>query len=133
MPQKELDGSVLRHGFITDITDGNRLKEKLKSSEEQRNSILNNVTDVVWSLSWPDKKVNYISQSVEKVFGRSVHEFIENPSLWADTAHPDDKHISDKAFEQLTKEGSAVRECRIVRPDGSIVCINDHSIKIKEK
>ncbi len=127
VPQKEADGSVLWHGFITDITEVNRLRERLKSSEEQRNSILNNVLDVVWSLSWPDLKVNFISKSVEQVFGRSVREFVENPSLWEDTVHPDDKHISDKAFKQLTKEGSAVRECRIVRPDGSIVWINDKS------
>ncbi len=127
VPQKEVDGSVLWHGFITDITEENRLKEELKSSEEQRISILNHVTDVVWSLSWPDLKVNFISQSVEQVLGRSVQEFTENPSLWADIVHADDKPVSVKAFEQLTKEGSAVRECRIVRPDGSIVWVNDKS------
>ncbi len=127
VPQKEADGSVLWHGFITDITEENRLKEELKSSEEQRISVLNNITDVVWSLSWPDLKVKFISQSVEQIFGRSVQEFVENPSLWEKMVHPDDKHISDKAFEQLAKEGSAVRECRIVRPDGSIVWINDKS------
>jgi len=127
VPQKDADGSVLWHGFITDITEDNRLKERLKSSEEQRNSILNDVMDVVWSLSWPDFKVNFISKSVEQVFGRNVREFIENPSLWADTVHPDDRHISDKAFEQLIKEGSAVRECRIIKPNGSIVWISDKS------
>ena len=127
VPQKEVDESVLWHGFITDITEENRLKEELKSSEEQRISVLNNITDVVWSLSWPDLKVNFISQSVEQVFGRSVQEFTENPSLWADIVHADDKPVSVKAFEQLTKEGSAVRECRIVQPDGSIVWVNDKS------
>ena len=110
-----------------DITERKQAEHALRNSEEQRNSILNDVTDVVWSLSWPDMKVNFISPSVEQVYGRPVREFIENPSLWAGTVHPDDKHISDKAFEQLNIEGSAVRECRIIRPDGSIVWINDKS------
>ncbi len=127
VPQLESDGSVLWHGFITDVTEKNKLKARLKSSEEQRLSILEDVQDVVWSLSWPDLKVNFISKSVEQVFGRKVQEFIDNALLWADTVHPDDKHVSVKALEQLTKTGAAVRECRIIKPDGSIVWINDKS------
>ena len=112
---------------MIDITERKLAEDALHESEKQRISVLNNITDVVWSLSWPDLKVNFISPSVEQVYGRSVQEFEDNPSLWAEVVYPDDKHISDKAFEQLTKEGSAVRECRIVRPDGSIVWINDKS------
>ena len=70
---------------------------------------------------------HYISPSVEKVYGRSLQEFIDKPSLWAEITHPDDKQISDNALEQLRKAGSAERECRIVRPDGSIVWIYDKS------
>jgi PAS domain S-box-containing protein len=83
--------------------------------------------DVVWSLSWPEMTLNYISQSVEQVFRRPLQDFIAEPSLWATMVHPDDKQISEQAFDQLIKEGSAVRECRIVRPDGTIAWINDRS------
>ena len=112
---------------MVDITERKRAENAIMESEEQLTRILNDVTDVVWSLSWPDMKVNFISPSVELVFGRTMAEFAENPSLWSTTVHPDDKHISDIALQQLTNEGSAVRECRIIRPDGSIVWINDKS------
>ena len=127
IPQLEEDGSVLWHGIITDITERRHMEDALHESERQRMDILNDIQDVVWSLSWPDLTVKYISQSAEQLFGRPVQDFIADTSLWATMVHPDDKQISDQAFEQLLKEGSAVRECRIVRPDGTIVWINDRS------
>ena len=133
-----LTGVVTENGeqcllTMVDITERKRAEYAIREGEEQRSRILNDATDVIWSLSWPDMKVNFISPSIEQVFGRPIAEFVENPSLWTDTVHPDDKHISDKALEQLTKEGSAVRECRIVRPDGNIVWINDRSKIICDK
>jgi PAS domain S-box-containing protein len=56
-----------------------------------------------------------------------VQEFIDRPSLWAEIVHPDDRYLSEKALEDLQNGGSAVRECRIVRPDGSIAWIHDRS------
>lgn len=78
-------------------------------------------------------KVNYISPSVEQVFGRPVSEFVAKPALWAEVVHPDDKEISDNAYKQLQEKGVAVRECRIIRPDGTIVWINDKSKIIVDK
>ncbi|MDO9034611.1 MAG: PAS domain S-box protein, partial [Methanoregula sp.] len=113
--------------YATDITGRKRTEDALRDNEKKLNRILNDVPDVIWSLSWPDLNIDYISPSAEQVYGRPVQEFIKKPSLWAEVTHPDDKHISEKALEQLRKVGSAVRECRIVRPDGSIVWIHDKS------
>ncbi|MCX6689115.1 MAG: PAS domain S-box protein, partial [Methanoregula sp.] len=120
-------GKTATLNLVTDITERKKAEEALRMSEQKLNSILNNITDVVWSLSWPDMKVHYISPSAEQVYGRSVQEFIDKPSLWAEVVYPDDRHISDKVLEELQKSGSAMRVCRIVRPDGSIAWIQDRS------
>jgi PAS domain S-box-containing protein len=114
-------------GYFRNITERKVAEKALQESEKKLSNILNDVPDVVWSLSWPDLNVYYISHSAEQVYGRPVQEFTEKPSLWGEVTHPDDKHLTDKALEQLRKEGSAVRECRIVRSDGSIVWIHDKS------
>ena len=110
-----------------DMTAQWEATEKLKVSEEKLSSILNNMKDVVWSISWPDLRHLYLSPSSEKLYGISAHEFYENPTLFKDVTHPEDRHLTKKAVEQLLEEGEAVRECRIIRPDGSIVWINDTS------
>jgi PAS domain S-box-containing protein len=121
------EGTPTVRVIISDITDIRTVEGALAESEQKFRNILNDITDVVWSLSWPDMGVHYLSPSVEQLYGRPVQEFIDKPSLWAEITHPDDKHITDKALEQLRKVGSAVRECRIVRPDGSIAWIHDKS------
>ncbi len=110
-----------------DMTAQWKATEKLKVSEEKLSSILNNMNDVVWSISWPDLRHLYLSPSSEKLYGISAHEFYDNPTLFKDVTHPEDRHLTKKAVEQLLEEGEAVRECRIIRPDGSIVWINDTS------
>jgi PAS domain S-box-containing protein len=69
----------------------------------------------------------YLSPSVEDLYGRTVQEFLQNPSLFIETVHPDDKHLTEKAFMQLQEFGESVRECRIIRPDGNIAWIYDKS------
>ncbi len=121
------EGTPTVRVVIHNITDIRQLAEALGNSEGKLNRILNAVTDVVWSLTWPDMKVHYISPSVKQLYGRTLQEFIDKPSLWAEVTHPDDKHMTDNALEQLQKTGSSVRECRIVRPDGSIVWVHAKS------
>jgi PAS domain S-box-containing protein/putative nucleotidyltransferase with HDIG domain len=104
-----------------------KMEKTLRESEQKLRSVLNNTIDVIWSLSLPDMSVFYISPSIEKLYGRSVEEFVKNPSLWQESVHPDDRHLTAKTFEQLFKKGKAERECRIVRPDGSIVWVSDKS------
>ena len=69
----------------------------------------------------------YISPSVEKVYGRPAEAFFNNPSLWQEVVHSDDQHLTQKTLDQLYEKGTAEREFRILRPDGSIVWICDKS------
>jgi PAS domain S-box-containing protein/putative nucleotidyltransferase with HDIG domain len=112
---------------IRDVTERRQMEKALLESERKLSSVLNNITDVIWSLSLPDMDLFYVSPSVEKMYGRSAEEFVKDPSLWQGAVHPDDQCLTEQAFKQIHEEGSAERECRIVRPDGSIVWIHDKS------
>jgi len=135
------DGKAVRMvGTHTDITERKqaeeellKAKEKAEESEEKLNSILINLSDVVWSISYPDLTHNFISPSLEKLYGRSKQELLDNPNLFEDITHPDDKHLTEKSMKQLLEEGKADRECRIIKPDGSIVWVNDRSKMIYDE
>ncbi len=106
---------------------------ELRKSEEKLSGILQNVTDVVWSLSWPDLEVLFISPAVEAVYGRPAKEFYRDKTLWRKVIHPEDEHTIEKAVGQLTETGVAERECRIVRPDGSVIWIHVRSRMVFDK
>jgi PAS domain S-box-containing protein len=112
---------------VWDVTERKRVEESLRKSEEKLSDILNNIMDVIWSVSWPDFKPLYLSPSVERLYGRPLEEFLQNPKLFVEIIHPDDQHLMNEVFCQLEKAGEAMRECRIIRPDGSTAWIYDKS------
>ncbi|HSL86025.1 MAG TPA: PAS domain S-box protein, partial [Bacteroidales bacterium] len=112
---------------LRDITERRKMEKALLERERKLSSILNNIPDVIWSLSLPDMDLSYVSPSVGKMYGRSADEFVKYPSLWQDAVHPDDQYQTELTFKQIYNEGSAERECRIIRPDESIIWINDKS------
>jgi PAS domain S-box-containing protein len=112
---------------VWDVTERKKVEESLRKSEEKLSGILNNIMDVVWSVSWPDFNPLYLSPSVQRLYGRPLEEFMENPSLFIETVHPDDQYLIENTLTQLKESGEAMRECRIVRPDGSIVWVYDKS------
>jgi PAS domain S-box-containing protein len=124
---------LVRVTALRDITGRRQAEEALRQSEEKLKSIFNNMTDVVWSISWPDLTHNYISPSLEKLYGRSKQELLDNPNLFQDITHPDDHQLTEKAMMQLLEEGKAERECRIIKPNGSIVWVNDRSKMIYDE
>jgi len=112
---------------LVDITERVRTARALRLSEAKLNNILNDMKEVVWSISWPDLQPLYISPSAETLYGRPVQDFLDRPYLFMEVIHPDDRHLTEKSMKQLTEQGEAVREVRVVRPDGSLVWIADRA------
>ncbi len=108
-------------------------EDALRGSEEKLSSILNEMRDAVWSLSWPDFKILYLSPAIEKIYGRPIKEFMDNNWLWQEVTHPDDRGFIQRSLKEIYEKGMSEREGRIIRPDGSIVWIYDKSKLILDK
>ncbi|MEO0771002.1 MAG: PAS domain S-box protein, partial [Cyanobacteria bacterium J06649_4] len=62
----------------------------------------------------------YMSPSAEITYGRLPAEFFNNPNLWSEVVHPDDRVGVDAFFEEIFEKAQANHEYRIVLPDGSV-------------
>ncbi|MEW5861226.1 MAG: PAS domain S-box protein [Cyanobacteriota bacterium] len=114
-------------GLSTDITDRKQAEAALSESESRLNSILNSLKDVVWSVSASTFEVLYLNPATESVYQRPRQDFFDNPQVWFDSIHPEDR---DRAFEynrQVIAEGSGDIEYRILRPDGEVRWVRDKS------
>ncbi|HEY9669435.1 MAG TPA: PAS domain S-box protein, partial [Coleofasciculaceae cyanobacterium] len=92
----------------------------LQESQQRLNSILSSIEDVVWSISATTYEVLYINQAAEKVYGRSVTEFYDNPNLWLEVVHPEDQQRVSIFNQSLHEQGTVAMEYRIVRSDGEV-------------
>jgi len=112
---------------IRNISDRKKIEEALRQSQEQLNSILNSLDDVVWSVSAQTGAVLYHSPNTEKLYGRPMTEFYNNLNLWLEVVHPADRQWALQACQTLQKSGSQDVEYRIVRPDGELRWVRDRA------
>jgi PAS domain S-box-containing protein len=126
------DAAIISDGEVVeiqstgrDITEKKASDQALKRSESRLASILNNLQDVVWSATWPEYRLLFLSPSAEKMYGRPISDFFENIMIWQEMIHPDDRKLFEDNFERLNQEGRSATEYRIVRPDKSVIWVKD--------
>ena len=120
----ELRKKGIRYGVMRDVTD------EIKKSTVLR--ILENVIDKANNLVWictppPDARYLYISDAVEKIWGRPIKDFKNNVIKWLDFIHPDDREAEREAIEK--DEFPMFRTYRIIRPDGSVRKLQSSSFR----
>jgi len=129
-PVKDSSGNVIRHtGVATDITEKKQFEAELISKEQRISSIFNNMTDVVWSVSWPDCNVIFMSPSVEKITGYTVQEFIDDPELLFNVISPKDVAYVKTMVQNLQDTLKNNLEYQIIQKKGKIKWIsNQHRL-----
>jgi len=126
VPQREVDGSVLWHGFITDITERNQSAEALKESEKRFRTVADNTYD--WEY-WTgvDGRIIYISPSCERISGYKPEEFLLDSSLLNKIVHPGDANLLKVHSENINSPQHRHEiyefDFRILKKDGSVVHI----------
>ncbi|MFP4020583.1 MAG: PAS domain S-box protein [Halanaerobium sp.] len=88
-------------------------------------NIFNNLNDIIWSISWPELEVKFVSRAVEDIIGYSAAEFKADPELFQKITHPEDRKINEQALKEFAEKGYSEREIRVIAKDGSVKWIND--------
>ena len=118
-------------GTSLDITDRKRTEEKLRESEEIFRQLAENIREVFYIYEQDSKKLRYVSPAYTEIWGRTIQSIYEEPKSFLDTVHPEDR---DRVRKSLKKKslGEVEAVYRIMRPDGSIRWIKDHSYPIHD-
>ncbi len=95
------------------------LKELISKNEMNFRQLAENVQDAIW-LTTPEK-VLYVNKSFEKIFEIQTAKLYENPQVFLQFVHPDDKNKFLPALEkhEKLKNGSFSFEFRILLPDSA--------------
>ena len=72
-----------------DITARKIAEQKLIESEERYRSLINGLGEMIYRLSVPSGKYEYVSPSAMDIYGYSSQDFIENPLLIMRLIHPE--------------------------------------------
>ncbi|WP_017295137.1 PAS domain S-box protein [Geminocystis herdmanii] len=118
-PQREADGSVIWHGYITNITDRKQAEETLRQSERKYHQILDSISDLIvvknpqFQIIWANKAFrDYYRMTLEEMQG-IVDAHFNNPDFTQ-------QYIRDDAFVFNTGEVLNIPEEFATRYDGEI-------------
>jgi diguanylate cyclase (GGDEF)-like protein/PAS domain S-box-containing protein len=111
------------------LTNANRDLEfrvqLLHRTEEKLSGVLDSIDNVVWSMSLDEQALLYLNPAAERVYGRTVAEFLADRDLWTGAVHPDDRDRWHEWLDRLQVEQASTLEYRIVRPDASVRWLED--------
>jgi PAS domain S-box-containing protein len=116
-----------------EVIERMRAEERLRESEARLQSILKSLDDCIWSASLDGMQILYLSQAVERIWGRPPADFYANPRLWLETVHPDERAKIEEAFEALLKVGELDIEYQVVRADGAMRWVHNRGRITREE
>lgn len=103
-----------------EIRERERAEHALRESELRFRQLAENI-NLIFTLRTSEKLL-YASPAYERITGRSLANYYENPDVFLEYIHPDDReritriHYSD----EVNQTGIVNTEYRIIRPDGAI-------------
>ncbi len=87
-------------------------------------TVLDRIDQVVWYIDQTTLTLKYVNNAVEAIFGYTSADFCENPTLWQQRIHPDDRGLVRSFFETLHQGESQEIRFRIHRPSGELRWLN---------
>ncbi|RMH77797.1 MAG: PAS domain S-box protein [Cyanobacteria bacterium J007] len=94
--------------------------------------ILSSLDEAIWSVSVSRGETFYVSPAAERIYGRAIADFFNDPHLWFDTIHPDDRPRVERVLARVTSERGWDLQYRIVRPDGEIRWLHERASLIRD-
>jgi PAS domain S-box-containing protein len=130
------DGApVYWQGLIQDLTDRKRTEDDLRASEARYRMLVEQVPAVVYEMDPNDeRRTLFVNPQVESLFGYSREEWLDQPDIWIELLHPDDREIELAAHDLHNETGEPwSQEYRLIASDGRIVWVRDQAHLVRDE
>ncbi|MEO8293483.1 MAG: PAS domain-containing protein, partial [Actinomycetota bacterium] len=121
-------------GVMLDITDRRRAQEVARTSEARYQALVEGIPAVVYEMGPDDeRRTLYVSKHVERVLGYTRAEWLDQPDIWMELLHPDDREVQLAAHDQHNETGDPwTREYRLIASDGRVVWVRDLASLVRD-
>ncbi len=109
---------VQNEQLLFEISQRKKTERKLKEKEVKYSSLITDLNDAVFRMSFPDCKYEYISAAADKVFGYSKNNFYKTPNFIKKILHPEYQKYYDGNFETSWGVAPTLRY-KIIDPQGN--------------
>ena len=121
-------------GVIRDITQRKLAEEALQRSNARFRALVEQSPAVVYEMSLDDERQTlYVSPQVEALFGYSTQEWLDQPDIWTELLHPEDREVELAAHDLHNQTGEPwSQEYRLIASDGHVVWVRDQAVLVRD-
>jgi PAS domain S-box-containing protein len=121
-------------GVLFDVTSSKNVEEALRQSGEHYRLLVENVPAIVYQVAPDDdRRTLYVGPHVERALGYTRQEWLDQPDIWMELLHPDDREPTLAAHDRHNETGEPwSREYRLIASDGRAVWIRDVANLIRD-
>ena len=130
------DGTPLYwQGVLQDITEHRRAEEELRAVDARFRGLVEQMPAVVYEMGLDDeRRTLYVNPQVEALFGYSRREWLEQPDIWMELLHPDDREVELAAHDLHNETGEPwIQEYRLIANDGRVVWVRDQAVLVRDE
>jgi PAS domain S-box-containing protein len=97
-----------------------RLYTEVRDNEIRFRQLAENINDAFWITNLESSEVIYVSPAYETIMGQPCQLVYEQPRVWIEAVHPEDRAWVVTSFEQRDVTQPQLKEYRVVWPDGAV-------------
>jgi PAS domain S-box-containing protein len=109
-----------------------KAERDLEDTRSRLDSIVSSLSDVIWSVSLSPYQMQFVSRAFESVWGMPLAKLYQNPDLWIDAVHADDRAEVQSAWHKALRGEPFEAVYRILRGDGAVRWIHDRAKSIRD-
>jgi PAS domain S-box-containing protein len=136
VPVRGADGQIQAwQGVLHDVTAQKEAERALRGAEEKYRALVENMPAVVYLVAPDDdRRTLYVSPQVERALGYAREEWLDQPDIWMELLHPDDREQTLAAHDAANETGRPwSREYRLIASDGRAVWFRDVATLVRDR
>ncbi len=121
-------------GVLVDITSERRAEQEREASQRRYRALVEQVPAIVYEMGPDDeRRTLFVSTHVEQILGYSRQEWLDQPDIWIELLHPEDRETELAALDLHNETGAPWnREYRLIASDGSVVWLRDKAVLVPD-
>jgi len=120
--------------ILRDVSAHRAAERGLREHEMNFRRIADRAKDVVFRMSLPDGRFEYVSAACKEIFGLTPQDFYDTPLLIRELVHPDWREYFREHWEKLIKgDMPPYYEYQVIHADGSIRWVNQRNVMARDE
>ncbi len=122
-------------GLIQDITASRAAERALRDLAARYQFLVENIPAVVYMVAPDDdRRTLYVSPQIERALGYTREEWLDQPDIWMELLHPDDREPTLADHDEHNESGRPwTQEYRLIASDGRAVWFHDVANLVRDE